>query len=175
LGSFIFLLDERLRFYHRVVIGKRVERGQNETTSSGFRGHEPKRSERKAMVGLEVMQEAALAPIGKNLVMHVEEDFLGEHLYLKAHLITDPVSAEQAVGMLTPETITKQAALFGQELIGGSSNFRQGNIAVFPSNHMASSRDPYGQIVIFALDLAHREDIKELRVERSSIKLEYQV
>ena len=129
-----------------------MEGRYNQTAGPPFRGHEPKRSERQAVIRLEIVQQAALAAIGEDFIVNVKEDFLGKHLDLKAHLITDPMSAQQTSGVLPAQAIAEQAALIGQRLIGSGRDLCQDNVAVFPGDDMAGPGDSYGQLVIFALN-----------------------
>src|SRR5438552_1687823 len=81
---------------------------------SAFGGHETERSQRQAVVRLEIVQQATLAAIGEDFIMNVEEDFLREHFHLKTHLVTDAVGARQTTGVLPAQAIAEQATLIGQ-------------------------------------------------------------
>ena len=51
----------------------------------------------------------------------------------------------------------------------------QSTINVLEGNHMAGARDADGQFVIFAADLAHGEDVKQLRVQRPPVELKDEI
>ena len=40
---------------------------------------------------------------------------------------------------------------------------------------MAGARDADGELIVFALEFAHRQDVKQLRMQRASIELKDQV
>src|SRR6266542_2030507 len=90
-----FPLDERLGFDDGMLLGEGVEGGQEEAARAGLGGHEAQGSEGESVVGLEVVQQAALAAIGEDLVVDVQEDFGLERLDLEGGLIGDAMSADE--------------------------------------------------------------------------------
>src|SRR5436309_961083 len=100
MGELTNLLNQRLRLDDRELVGKRVERGQAQTARPGIRGDVAERSQRDAMMAGEVVKQAALAAVGPDLVVNVQEQLRLQHLDLEAHLVVNAVRAGQAPGML---------------------------------------------------------------------------
>src|SRR6266481_10111242 len=69
----LFPLDKRLRLDDGVLIGERVERGDEQAPRPGFDGHEAERGDGEAVIRLEVMQETALQPVAQDFVVDVQE------------------------------------------------------------------------------------------------------
>jgi hypothetical protein len=68
----------------------------------------------------------------------------------------------------------KEPAIFRQGLIAGG-DFGEIDLAIAPGDNVSSPGDPDGQFVVLALDLANCQDIKQLGMQRSAIKLENQI
>src|SRR5207245_64992 len=82
------LLDERLRLHNGVLVGEGVERGNAQAVGTGLDGDEAERSDGQTMMGLEVVQQTALAAVGNDLVMDVKEDFRRQGLHLETDLVS---------------------------------------------------------------------------------------
>src|SRR5262245_31934786 len=140
----LLLLDERLRFDDGVLFREGVERGEEDTLGPGFDLDAAEGSDRQAVVGLEVVQEAALAAAGKDLVVHVQEDLRRQRFDLKAHLVDDAVSARKGTAVLASQPVVQQATAFRQGLVGGRRHFREQDIGVFPGDDVAGACDAQG-------------------------------
>src|SRR5437868_14607300 len=59
----LLLLDQCLRFHNGVFIRKGVKRRENQAASPGFCGYQAERRQGKTMIGLEIVEQAAFAPV----------------------------------------------------------------------------------------------------------------
>ena len=57
----------------------------------------------------------------------------------------------------------------------GVGDFGQQHILVLPGDDVPRARDPDASIRNCALELSHREDIEQFRMERSSVELKHQI
>jgi len=126
------------------------------------------------MVGLKVMQQAALAAIGQDLVVHVEEYLGRQDLHLEICLIVDAVRARQGGAVFASQPIVEQPPPFRQAVVRGR-HFREMKIAKIPRNHVPSAGNAHCHLAIFPLDFSNRQDVEELWVERTPIKLKHQI
>jgi hypothetical protein len=126
------------------------------------------------MIGLEIMQQAPLAAVGENFIVDMEKYFRRQHFHLEVHLVTNATGKSPGGALLAAKAITEQRPSLGQRLVGGR-DFRQVNIAIAPSDHVAGSSNPHGNLGVLPLNLPHGEDIKQLGMQWPSIELENQV
>src|SRR5262249_54154547 len=142
-----------------------VERRQEQATGARLGGDEAERSHRQTVVRREVVQQAALAAVGKNFGVDVQKDLRRQQLNLKTHLVVNGVGAGEAAAVLAAQFVVQQPAALGKFLFGGGGHLGQIDVGVLPGNDVAGARDAHGQLVILALNLAHGEDVKQLRVQ----------
>src|SRR5262249_53720509 len=81
--------NDRLRLHDGMLVRTLVEGVNNQGTRPAFKVDVTERRKRESMVRLEVVEQAALRPVGENLIVHVQEDLLGQRFHLKAHLIVN--------------------------------------------------------------------------------------
>jgi len=169
------LLDQRLRFDDGILRREGVEGREKQATATGLSRDEAERGHRQAIVRRKIVQQAALATVGENLIVNVEEDFRCQYLNLKAHFIVDAVCAHHPAGVFVAQLVVQEPAFFGQFLLGGGGYFGEMNVGVFPGDDVAGPRDAYRQLVILALNLAHGEDVEQLGVKRTPIELKDEI
>src|SRR5437660_406871 len=85
-------LDERLRLDHGVLAGEGVEGREEEATGAGLDGHEAERRHGKTMMTGKVVQQSALAAVGEDLLVDVQEEVRRQHFDLETGLVEDAVS-----------------------------------------------------------------------------------
>src|SRR6266478_4147804 len=101
------------------------------------------------MVGLEIVQQAALAAVRKNLVVDVQKDLGRQRLDLEAHLVVDAGGTGEGAVVFAPQPVVEQATFFRQVLVGGG-HFGQENVVVLPANDVAGAGDADRQVVVLA-------------------------
>jgi hypothetical protein len=69
----------------------------------------------------------------------------------------------------------EKATAFGQGLILSGGHLGQLKVRVAPGENMPGAGNPDVKLVVFALNLASRENFKQLRMDRPAIEPENQV
>src|SRR5437867_1394799 len=80
----LLLFDERLRLHDRVLFREGVKGVQQQAACASLDGDKAEWGHRQAVVGLKIVQEAALAAVGQDLVVDVQKDLGRQHLDLEA-------------------------------------------------------------------------------------------
>jgi hypothetical protein len=173
-GDALFFFDERLRFDDRVFFRKRVKRRQEQATGARFRRHVSQGRYGEPMVGLEVVQQSALGPVGEDFLVDVQKDFRRQRFDLEIHLVSYPVTAGHARGVFAAQSVAERTAIFGKGAID-IGQFGQQAIGVFPGDKVSGAGDMDGDLIIGAFDAAHSQDIEKLRMQRSFVELKDQV
>ena len=99
--------DERLRLDDGMFARKGVERGQTQAPRPTVGVDEAERRRVNAMLGWEVVQQAALLAVGSQLLLHVQENLRRQHFDLKADLIIDAVRTRQLAGVFVAQPIVE--------------------------------------------------------------------
>jgi hypothetical protein len=76
--------------------------------------------------------------------------------------------------MFAAHGVTQETALVGEILIG-VGDFGEEDVLVLEGDDVPGARDPQPQLVAVALELAHGEDVEQLRMERFAVQLKHQV
>ena len=118
-------LDERLRLDDGVFVGERVERRDQQTPGPGFDGDEAERSDGQAVVGLEIVQQAAFQAIAQDFVVDVQENLRRQRLDLKAGLIVQARGQRQGGAVFAADAVLEFGPVIGQGQIGGGGHFGQ--------------------------------------------------
>ena len=126
-------------------------------------------------MGVEVVQQAALAAVADDLVVDVQELLRGQHLHLEGGLVGDAVGAGEGVAALAAQAPAEEAALLRQGLLAGGGHLGEVDAGVVPGDDMAGAGDAYRQVVVLAADFAHGEDVEQLGVQRAPVELEDEV
>jgi hypothetical protein len=150
-----------------------VERRDAQTICTGLGDDITERGNGKAVIGLEIVQDAAFLTVGENLVVNVQKNLLTHCLNLEARLVNEVVARRQPRGVLAAHVITQKPTAIGQILLG-IGYFGQQHVLVFKGQHMASARNPNAQLIILVLDPSSFQNIEKLRMQRPAVKLKYQ-
>src|ERR1051325_7508124 len=168
------LLNQRLRLDDRALFGKRVKRREHQAIRPRFGDDITQGRDGQAVVGLKVVQDAAFAGVGEDLVVNVKENLLAQPLDLKTGLINELITTRNASRVLAAKVIAKEASLLRQRLLR-VGHFGQQDVLVLEGDNMAGARDPDAQLIPFLLDLSHGEDIEQLRVQGPPVELKDKV
>src|SRR5262249_39245349 len=98
-----------------------------------------------------------------------------QYFHLETGLVVDAVRTGERGTVLVAQTITEEPSLLGEELVGGSGHFGEVDVVVFPRNDVPGARDANDDLVVFVLDLARGEDVKQLGVQRPPVELKDQI
>jgi hypothetical protein len=71
--------------------GERVKGGNEKTAGPGLHRDIAQRRERQPVVGLKIMKQTALAAVGQDFIMNVEENLRRQNFDLEIGLIIDAV------------------------------------------------------------------------------------
>ncbi len=123
----------------------------------------------------EVVEQAALASVGKDFVVDLSEQRGGQGLDLKAGLVMDAVRAREIRALLLMEAISQKSSPFGKILPCRRGHFRQENIGIFPGDDVACTGDAHRQAEVGVYDGTLRQDIEKFGVQGSAVHLEDQV
>ena len=97
----------------RVLFGIGVAAGDEQAARAGFEVDVTERGDGEAVVGAEVVEQAAFAAVGEDLVVDVQEDLGRERFDLEAGLVDDAVGAAEGGAVLAAEAEVEQAAALG--------------------------------------------------------------
>jgi hypothetical protein len=151
-----------------------VKRREVQGAPLGFDDDVSKRCDGQAMIGLKVVQDAALGTVGENLVMEVVKDILGDGLDLEARLIENIVAAQKSPGVLAAHAIVQEAPFVGERLID-VGDFGQQHVVILEGDDMPGAGNPDAHLIALDLHFARGKDIKQLRMEWSTVKLKNQI
>src|SRR5688500_18049978 len=104
-GRRLLLLDERLRFDDGVLVGEGVEGREDQTAGPRLDRNKAERRDREAVVRPKVVEQAALAAVGEDLIVDVQEDLRWQRLDLEAHLVVDAMGAGQSPVVLAAKAV----------------------------------------------------------------------
>jgi hypothetical protein len=167
--------NQRLCFDDRVLGWEGVEGREKQSAATGLGADETERCHRQTIVRWEIVKEATFAAVGEDFIVNMEENLRCQHFDLEAHFVMDAVSAQHLAALLVSQLVMQEAAIFGQLLFGGSGYFGQVDVGVLPGDDVAGAGDADGQLVILALDFAHGENVKQLRVQGPAVELKDEI
>src|SRR5262249_51812195 len=107
----------------------------------GLDGDEAERGDRQPVVGAEVVQQAALAAVGQDLVVDVQVDLRRQGFDLEGGLVVDAVGRGEPAAVLAAEAVAEEPAALGQGLVGGGGDLGQVDVAVLEGDDVAGARD----------------------------------